>query len=95
MNRKISVRRAVFAAAAELEILADSGKGINPSDLAEQKIADFQAADDKDGVRFWRDVWLHLMFKKYMPAEICIVEEEKDIPKSGAAIIQPTCLHHD
>jgi hypothetical protein len=82
MGIQRSVRRSVFLAMTELEALAVSGNDINPIHLADQKILDFQAAGDIDGVKFWRDVWLHLMFQKYSPAELRIVEEAQCPPST-------------
>ena len=72
MSRKIVVKRPVFDAAQELQKEAEAIGG-EVFSLAEKKIDECQAAGDKRGVRFWREVWMYLTSAVFLEAAIEII----------------------
>src|SRR5437868_7020681 len=76
VGRIVFVKRSILKAAQRLEALSNHGKDANPLDLAEFKIADCQAAQDGEGIRFWRTVWTHMMRVRQGVHCLNIVEDE-------------------
>ena len=74
-SKTITVRRSVLMAAQELQKEAASTNG-KPHHLAQKKLDDSAAAEDRTVARFWRDVWIHLMVMEYDPGEITIIVED-------------------
>lgn len=75
VDKKIIVRKSVFAAAQQLVQEAESNAGVSPVHLAERKIRDCRASRDDSSTQFWRDVWTHLILLKQKDGEIQIIED--------------------
>jgi hypothetical protein len=77
--KKIFVKRSVYESARELERVSPIA-ATTPYHLAEELINECRNWRDKSGERFWRDVWLHLMMVKHLPADIEIIEDNAGKP---------------
>lgn len=81
MEKTIFVRRSVLAAVRELETAAAVYDGLNPLDLAEDRIDECARAGDETGARVWRNAWLHLMVTRYTPAPVRVIEDDGERPR--------------
>jgi hypothetical protein len=75
MSQIISPKSSVYKVAEELEKEA-SAKGVKALQLAQTKLSECRSQGDKQGMRFWSDVWKHALLIEQGSKDVQIIDDE-------------------